>query len=111
MVNPILLRKGVRSVAGVPLLDGETVFGVLHVGTLRSRRFDDDDVAMLQLVAGAVNSRRADIERAAAASLQRSLAPSCPATMSPPATCPAASTASVATGTTFSTCPRARSGS
>jgi phosphoserine phosphatase RsbU/P len=77
--NPILLRKNVRSLLGVPLLDGDTVLGVLHVGTLRPRAFTDEDTAVLQLAAdraaGAISTRRAYIDRAAAASLQRSLAP------------------------------------
>jgi len=79
VINPILLRKKVRSLLGVPLLDGDTVLGVLHVGTLRSRVFSADDTAVLQLaadrVAAAISARRAYIDRAAAVSLQRSLAP------------------------------------
>jgi phosphoserine phosphatase RsbU/P len=79
VVNPILLRHGVHSVVGVPLLDGAMVIGVLHVGSLRPREFVDDDIAVLQLaasrVANAIHTRRAYMDRAAAASLQRSLAP------------------------------------
>ena len=79
VINPILLRKNVRSVLGVPLLDGDTVLGVLHVGTLRPRIFSDEDIAVLQLAAdraaGAISVRRSYIDRAAAVSLQRSLAP------------------------------------
>ena len=79
VVNPILLRHGVRSVVGVPLFDDATVIGVLHVGSLSPREFVDDDIAVLQLaaarVATAINTRRAYMDRAAAASLQRSLAP------------------------------------
>jgi phosphoserine phosphatase RsbU/P len=78
-VNPILLRKHVRSLVGVPLLDGPRVIGVLHVGTLSHREFDADDIAVLQLVAdrvaSAITSRRAYLDRAAALTLQRSLAP------------------------------------
>jgi phosphoserine phosphatase RsbU/P len=79
VINPILLRKKVRSLLGVPLLVGDTVLGVLHVGTLRPRAFSDEDTAVLQLAAdraaGAISARRSYIDRAAAASLQRSLAP------------------------------------
>ena len=79
MVNPILLRKGVKSMLGVPLLDGETVLGVLHVGNLHSRAFTADDIAVLQgaadRVAGAIVPRRTYVDREAAKSLQRSLAP------------------------------------
>ena len=79
VVNPILLRKKLRSIVGVPLLDGESVIGVLHVGALRQREFTLEDVSVLQLaadrVASAITSERAYLDRAAATSLQRSLAP------------------------------------
>jgi serine phosphatase RsbU (regulator of sigma subunit)/anti-sigma regulatory factor (Ser/Thr protein kinase) len=51
VLNPILRRKGVRSLLGVPLLvEGKTI-GVLHVGTLDPRTFGDEDAAVLQLAA------------------------------------------------------------
>jgi GAF domain-containing protein/anti-sigma regulatory factor (Ser/Thr protein kinase) len=50
VVNPILLEKGIRSLLGVPLVvEGEAI-GVLHVGTLQQRAFDEDDTTLLQLV-------------------------------------------------------------
>jgi len=49
--NPILREKGIKSLLGVPLLIESRVVGVLHVGTLTPRRFDDKDVELLQLVA------------------------------------------------------------
>ncbi len=49
--NPILREKGIKSLLGVPLLIESRVVGVLHVGTLTPRRFDDDDVELLQFVA------------------------------------------------------------
>jgi sigma-B regulation protein RsbU (phosphoserine phosphatase) len=79
VINPILLRKNVRSMVGVPLLDGQLVIGVLHVGTLQPRLFDAGDISVLQLaadrVANAITNRRAYLDRVAAISLQRSLAP------------------------------------
>ena len=51
VVNPILLEKGIQSLLGVPLIARDDVIGVLHVGTLTPRAFDDDDVQLLQLVA------------------------------------------------------------
>jgi sigma-B regulation protein RsbU (phosphoserine phosphatase) len=79
VVNPLLLRKGIRSMLGVPLLNGDSVVGVLHVGTLATRRFTEEEVALLELaadrVAMATTARRALIDRAAVATLQRSLAP------------------------------------
>jgi len=49
--NPILREKGIRSMCGVPLLVRDEAIGVLHVGTLRLRRFTSDDVELLELVA------------------------------------------------------------
>jgi PAS domain S-box-containing protein len=55
--------KGVRSLIGVPLLSGEDrVLGVLHVGCMRPREFNRDDVHLLQLAAERV---ALSIERAA----------------------------------------------
>jgi signal transduction histidine kinase len=51
VLNPILREKGIKSMVGVPLLVAGGVIGVLHVGTLHRRRFDDDDVDLLQLAA------------------------------------------------------------
>jgi phosphoserine phosphatase RsbU/P len=80
VLNPILLEKGIRSLAGVPLLIHGTVLGVLHVGTLRDRVFSADDAALLQLAADraalAVQSLRSREDQAAALALQRSLVPS-----------------------------------
>ena len=50
VLNPILRQKGIKSMLGVPLLVGSRVLGVLHVGTLVPRIFDQDDVELLQLV-------------------------------------------------------------
>ena len=79
VLNPILRDKGIRSLLGVPLLVGGTVLGVLHVGTLSPRQFSADDTALLQLVADrialAVHARTTQVERTAAAALQRSLLP------------------------------------
>ncbi|MDT7614432.1 MAG: phosphoserine phosphatase RsbU/P [Pseudonocardiales bacterium] len=77
--NPLLLRRGIRSLLGVPLLVGGDVLGVLHVGTLTPRRFTDHDAGLLQLVADrvalALQARMSQAERTAAATLQRSLLP------------------------------------
>jgi len=79
VLNPILWEHGIRSLLGVPLLISGTVIGVLHVGTLGSRRFSDDDVQLLRIVAdrmaSAIQARQAETERAAARMLQRRLLP------------------------------------
>jgi signal transduction histidine kinase len=54
VLNPLLREKGIKSMLGVPLLVGEEPLGVLHVGTLVHRRFDSEDVSLLQLVADRV---------------------------------------------------------
>ncbi|HEY4411482.1 MAG TPA: ATP-binding protein [Gaiellaceae bacterium] len=51
VLNPILRQKGIKSMLGVPLIVRNLVIGVLHVGTLTLYDFDEDDVALLQLVA------------------------------------------------------------
>jgi phosphoserine phosphatase RsbU/P len=80
VLNPILLDKGIRSLAGVPLLVHGAVTGVLHAGTVHDRVFTAGDAALLQLAADraalAVQSLRSREDRAAAAALQRSLLPS-----------------------------------
>ena len=79
VVNPVLLIKRVRSMLGVPMMDGDDVLGVLHVGTLAEREFSDEDVELLvqaaDRVALAIRSERARADRAAALALQRSFAP------------------------------------
>jgi phosphoserine phosphatase RsbU/P len=86
VVNPLLVRRGIRSLLGVPLLVGGDLLGVLHVGALTSRRFTADEVEFLQLAADraalAARSLRAGSERAAARELQRSLVPSALPTIS-----------------------------
>jgi PAS domain S-box-containing protein len=51
-VNPVLLRGGIRSLLGVPLVLENRVLGVLHVGSKRLRHFSSEDTQLLQLVAG-----------------------------------------------------------
>lgn len=51
VLNPALRKRGLKTLLGVPLLvSGETI-GVLHVGSLGSRNFDDGDIELLQLAA------------------------------------------------------------
>jgi serine phosphatase RsbU (regulator of sigma subunit)/anti-sigma regulatory factor (Ser/Thr protein kinase) len=82
VVNPILREKGLESMLGVPLLVEGAVVGVLHVGTLRERAFDDEDEALLQRAADraalAIVSRLTERERGLADALQRSLLPRLP---------------------------------
>ena len=79
VLNPILRRKGVRSLLGVPLVAEGTLLGVLHVGTLERREFDSRDVQLLQLVgdrvALALKVRLRDRDRVVADTFQRSFLP------------------------------------
>jgi serine phosphatase RsbU (regulator of sigma subunit) len=82
VVSHVLVDKRLTSVIGVPMLAGGRVIGVLHVGTIRSRQFTDDDVELLRLVADraslATQARLSQLDRAATLALQRSLLPARP---------------------------------
>ncbi len=77
--NPILRQRGVTSMLGVPVHVEGRVIGVMHVGTLRRRLFDEDDVALLQLaadrVAHAIDNARLSEQRAVTQIMQRTLLP------------------------------------
>ena len=51
VLNPLLREKGIKSMLGVPLVVEGEVRGVLHVGSLVYRSFEEDEVELLQLVA------------------------------------------------------------
>lgn len=79
VVNPVLLMKGVRSMLGVPLLAGDELLGVLHVGTLEHHEFTAEDVELLEQAADrtaqTIRNERARVDRLAALALQRTIAP------------------------------------
>lgn len=79
-VNPLLWRRGIRSMLGVPLLVAGRLVGVMHAGSLSGHAFSDDDAEVLtaaaERVAAAVVTARTAADRAAARILQRSLLPS-----------------------------------
>jgi phosphoserine phosphatase RsbU/P len=79
VINPLLWEHGLRTLAGVPLIADGTLLGVLHVGTMTPRRFDEEDLDLLQVVADrlalAARTRVSVVERTAAEALQRSLLP------------------------------------
>jgi signal transduction histidine kinase len=51
VLNPLLREKGIKSLLGVPLLVEGEASGVLHVGSLTPRVFEQDEVELLRLVA------------------------------------------------------------
>ncbi|MBN6033705.1 PP2C family protein-serine/threonine phosphatase [Amycolatopsis sp. 195334CR] len=79
VVNPLLWERGLAALLGVPLLAGDDLVGVLHVGSVDRRDFTDTDTELLQLIATrlalAVQLEDAAADRAAATALQRGLLP------------------------------------
>jgi len=79
VVNPILRQKGIRSLLGVPVHVEGRVIGVMHIGTLHKRLFDEEDVAVLQLAADraalAIDNARLSEQRAVTEIMQRTLLP------------------------------------
>jgi len=68
--NPLLRKKGIKSLLGVPLLVAGRPIGVIHVGMLKSAEFTDDDVRLLQLAADRIalaieNARLYEVEKSA----------------------------------------------
>lgn len=82
VINPLLLRRGIVSMLGVPLRRDGEVSGVLHVGTLTPREFSAADVAALEEAADGLARNLADnrnrADRVAADTLQSSLVPLLP---------------------------------
>jgi anti-sigma regulatory factor (Ser/Thr protein kinase) len=79
VVNPILRQRGIRSMLGVPVEVEGRVIGVMHIGTLVQRHFDEDDVTLLQLAADraalAIDNARISEQRAVTEIMQRTLLP------------------------------------
>ena len=79
-VSGFAQRKGIRSLAGAPMVSGGEAVGILCVGAFDDRRFGEDDAELLRVAAdrmasvSQVGSSRA--ERIAATVLQHSLLPS-----------------------------------
>src|SRR5262249_33830238 len=74
-----LTEKHLAGMAGVPMMAGDRLLGVLHIGSLTPRRFPPDDVELLRLVADrasmATEARLSRLDRATTLALQRSLLP------------------------------------
>lgn len=79
VANPILWETDVRKMLGVPLLAGDDVIGVMHVGRRDDRPFTRSDTELLQVaaerVAGAMVSQQLAVEAAAVRLLERGLRP------------------------------------
>ncbi len=79
VVNPLLWEHGLRVLLGVPMVAQGELVGVIHVGSTSPRRFTDDEIELLQLVADRVattaHMHQARSEQTAAAMLVGSLLP------------------------------------
>lgn len=79
VINPVLHAHGVRSLLGVPIIDGSELLGVLHIGFRRSYDFGDAETRLLTEYAAALGDALRhpviDGANAAALTLQRSLLP------------------------------------
>ncbi|HTY95506.1 MAG TPA: GAF domain-containing SpoIIE family protein phosphatase, partial [Solirubrobacteraceae bacterium] len=79
VVNPILRQKGIRSMVGVPVQVEGRVIGVMHVGSLVTRAFAEEDIARLQRAADRaavmIDDARLAEQRAVTEVMQRTLLP------------------------------------
>ena len=85
VLNPVLLDHGVRTLLGVPIIDGSELLGVLHVGCLHDHEFGATAVLLLTEIAAvlaqALRQRFMDDAHVAALTLQRSLLPTIPSAL------------------------------
>jgi signal transduction histidine kinase len=70
VLNPLIRRRGIASLVGVPLVSDGKPIGVIHVGTLKRRDFTRDDIDLLQLAADRIaialsHAQTLEAERAA----------------------------------------------
>jgi phosphoserine phosphatase RsbU/P len=79
VVNPLLWERGLRVLLGVPMVAAGQLNGVLHIGSTSDRRFGDEEIESLQVVADrlalAAHAYRSRSERSATTMLQDSLLP------------------------------------
>ncbi len=77
LIWPLLRRRDVRALAGVPLLSDDHLLGVLHVASVTPREFTDEEVNLLSLAGervalGIERAARRDAERRARETAERS---------------------------------------
>lgn len=59
--SPVLKNKGIRTLLAAPIRNRGQTIGVIHMGTLKVREFSEDDLTLLDLIAGRIGI---SIERA-----------------------------------------------
>lgn len=83
--SKVLLDRHLTSLAGVPMMSGGQLVGVLRVGTTERRKFSDDDLELMRIAADraaiAAQGQLSQLERATTLALQRSLLPARPPTL------------------------------
>jgi serine phosphatase RsbU (regulator of sigma subunit) len=79
VVNSLLWERGLHAMLGVPMITSSELVGVLHVGSIRPRRFSEAEIGTLQLLADrlamAIQVEALEENRTATMALQRSLLP------------------------------------
>ena len=73
VANPILWEKGIKVMLGLPLLRDDRVIGVMHVGRLVNRPFNDEDERLLQAFAASAATAVATAQNAGEESLRRGI--------------------------------------
>jgi len=80
--SKVLIDRHLTSLAGVPMMAGGKLVGVLRVGTMEHRSFGEEDIELLRIAADraavATQTRLSQLERATTLALQRSLLPARP---------------------------------
>lgn len=80
--SKVLLDHHLTSLAGVPMMAGGRLVGVLRIGTTERRRFSEDDLELMRIAADraavAAQGQLSQMERATTLALQRSLLPASP---------------------------------
>lgn len=78
--HPLVVRRGIRALLGVPMIAGGRLMGVLTVGSYSRRAFTEVETGLLQLAGDRIGSELASSERRSESwttrVLQRSLLPS-----------------------------------
>jgi PAS domain S-box-containing protein len=56
VTNPAVRARGIQALYGVPLLDGEQVVGVAHMGSRTAREFSNEDKLLFRVMVGRASS-------------------------------------------------------
>lgn len=62
VVSPIIRQRGIRALYGVPLLEGETLIGVAHIGSRTAYEFSNEDKLLFRTMAARASAMLAQME-------------------------------------------------